>query len=209
MSNRRRTTWVAGLTLLAVAHSSAAGGISARGSREERHAMRMQDAIKLMARHIGQLPVEGRLTLPIVQRAGGPVLVHRLVYEARPTPEGLVVSPPQMIATVDLDAGQFVSYRRLTPQEYPAAGGGGDMPRFQPPTFPDPSALVATYERLYSLYDVLIPAYLEQRDRVTDTTRESAREFRRLFDQLSEPPLRPYYASFGGDFFAWTEAASR
>jgi hypothetical protein len=169
----------------------------------------MQEAIKLMGQHIGRLAVEERMTLPIPQVIGGQVLVHRLVYNARPTPDGLIISPPQMIVTVDLKKGGFVSYRRLAQQEYPVPAANDAVPRFEPPNFSDPAQLLATYERLYELYDALLPAYLEGRKQIADTTRKSAREFRGLFDRMAEPPLHAYYNSLGGEFFAWTESAAR
>jgi hypothetical protein len=62
--------------------------------------------------------------------------------------------------------------------------------------------------RLNEVYDVLIPEFGGGRSGVSQEIMSAAKEFRELFDLLSEAPLKPYYDFVEGDFFAWLDQVS-
>lgn len=64
-------------------------------------------------------------------------------------------------------------------------------------------------DRLYKLYDELLPFFFTNCNIEDPQTRVSAKEFRQLFKLLSEPPLWPYYREVGGRFFDWINQNER
>jgi hypothetical protein len=59
------------------------------------------------------------------------------------------------------------------------------------------------FDRIYELYDILLPAYFYQKENVLLKT--TALEYIQLFNKISEPLLMPYYKELGKDFFEWLE----
>lgn len=58
---------------------------------------------------------------------------------------------------------------------------------------------------LFAAYDVLLPWFEQERPELDQNGHEWARHFQRLFEIVSEPPLRPYYEGFGDEFFGWLD----
>jgi len=68
-----------------------------------------------------------------------------------------------------------------------------------------PEEFIVQRDRLYHLYDVLMPVYVAGRPKVSEECKQAAVEFKNLFFRLTEPPLRPYYLSEGKDFLTWVD----
>jgi hypothetical protein len=64
-------------------------------------------------------------------------------------------------------------------------------------------------ERLYQLYDLLLPPFAAGQEGPAADLRKLAAEFQSLFARLAEPPLQPYYRFVGQGFFAWLERVAR
>ena len=59
-------------------------------------------------------------------------------------------------------------------------------------------------DRLLALYDVLFPIWATNPSTLNQTGLQSqAREFLKIFDQVYEPPLLPYYKALGRDWLEW------
>jgi hypothetical protein len=59
-------------------------------------------------------------------------------------------------------------------------------------------------ERLFELYDILFEAWANKYSTTShDKLQSAAREFLKIFDQISEKPLRPYYNALGREWFGW------
>lgn len=57
--------------------------------------------------------------------------------------------------------------------------------------------------RLYELYDMLLPVFFAECEMEDRQLNVSSKEFITLFRLLSEPPLWPYYRAKGSEFFDW------
>lgn len=67
---------------------------------------------------------------------------------------------------------------------------------------------ILNMDRLYVLYDKLIPEFISGKFRISDERRANVNEFRELFSLLNAPCLLPYYNSIGGNFFRWLDVVS-
>jgi hypothetical protein len=111
---------------------------------------------------------------------------------------------------LSLDAsGRFEELRAVTSREF----GQFHRPDEIIGTYGLPEGM--TYEqydqklaRLNEVYDVLLPEFGAGRSGVRPEVVSAAKEFTDLFDLLSEPALKPYYAFLGRDFFAWIDQIS-
>lgn len=63
-------------------------------------------------------------------------------------------------------------------------------------------------DRLYAIYDKLIPEFLSGKLRVSDEIRACVNEYKELFSMLNAPCLSLYYRAFGKDFFQWLDNIS-
>jgi hypothetical protein len=59
------------------------------------------------------------------------------------------------------------------------------------------------FERIYELYDILLPIYFYQKE--NNLLKTTVLEYMQLFNKLSEPLSMPYYKKLGEDFFEWLE----
>lgn len=60
-------------------------------------------------------------------------------------------------------------------------------------------------ERLFTLYDQLLPLFGGTPPPKSHYLKKIGDEFHQLFNELSEPPLLPYYQVLGKDFFTWLD----
>lgn len=170
----------------------------------------VQEAVKLMGSHLNMLSLESGMTLPIPAIEDTHLLLRRFVYTKRLVAgEGTYLTPPELVACVDMTRGAFVSVVRVEPNAFAGPNDqsliedGAKPAKFDEPRFDSPEELLATYRRLYELYDLLLPGFVARGHPASASAEEveAAKEYYTLFQRLREPPLDEFYRRQGGEFF--------
>ena len=169
--------------------------------------MSMKEAVASIGSHTNMMPRQGGFTLPLVKTEGARTVIYRLIYLKRPIPnEATTITPPQFIASYDLTRGKFLSVARfdLRLPDLPAEPWKADLPRWD-----NPREIVPEFERIWKLYDALIPAF-EKRHQpgAGDRVKSEAREYLRYFKRHVELPLLPFYEFYSGEFLTFVRAAA-
>ncbi len=164
------------------------------------YAMSMKQAIQLIGQHANMMPIERGITLPLIKVENRHVMVRRLIYFTRTTPEGTYITEPQYEAIVDLTEGAFITIRRFATKvpNLPPAPWIHNRPRFD-----TPDEIIPEFERIWTLYDMLIPAFLKGGSNVSPEIKQAAKLFSQYFERHAEKPLTAYYDWFSGDFLRW------
>jgi hypothetical protein len=164
-------------------------------------AMSMKEAIQQIGEHANMMPMERGITLPMVKVENNRVMVRRLIYFTRTTPDyGAVITAPQFTALYDFTNGAFVTLKRFEME----------LPNLQPPpwihnrpSFEKPEEIVPEFDRIWTLYDLLIPAFVAGESVVSEEIRQAAKAYAHYFERHAEKPLMPFYDLFGGEFLRW------
>ena len=173
--------------------------------------IKVQEAVNLMGAHLNMLSLESGMTLPIPAIEDTHLLLRRFVYTKRLVAgEGTYLTPPEVVACVDMTRGVFVSVLSVDPNAFAGPddqsliAGGAQPAKFDEPRFDSPEELLATYRRLYELYDLLLPGFVARKRPETAPAEEieAAKQFYTHFQRLREPPLDEFYRKQGGEFFA-------
>ena len=117
---------------------------------------------------------------------------------------GEMLFPPAWQISFDVQSGELLELRKVNPAYY-GIHQEADQ-EIGPMVLPqgiDATQFLALRQRLLELSVPLFDAF--QRNDSSHTSTEQAVEYQKIFNTLSEPPLRPYYQSRGGDFFRWLE----
>jgi hypothetical protein len=170
------------------------------------YALSMKEVVRQIGQHADGMPIESGITLPMVKIENDKVLVRRLIYFTRTTPErGTFITEPQYVAVYDLSGETFVTLK----------GFETDVPNLPPPpwihnkpAFDKPEDIIPEFERIWTLYDLLIPAFLQKNAGVSEETRRAARQYLHYFERHAEKPLLPYYDLFSGDFLRWVRGVA-
>jgi len=180
------------------------GGSPAVVSGEQRFIMKTADLVRSAQAMTIEVVMQDRQSFPIpVIRPDG-LHVLFLYYPARPFPgQPSRLAPPDFLLSLEASS-RFEELRAVTPREFDQSH--------------QPHEMIGTYgwregydqklARLNEVYDVLLPEFAAGRSEVGPAVVSAAKEFTELFDLLSEPPLKPYYAFLGRDFFAWIDLVS-
>lgn len=152
----------------------------------------------------GVVPDEWRQSLPI------PVLFEgelRMVFWFAPAvvspTEGARLAPPQYLCRLNPKDGKLEELRAVTPSFF----GKSDDAKTPLGAFRLPEGMTAeqflqNQDLLFELYDKLAPPFAAGQP-ADGEFKALIGDFRRLFKQLSEPPLHPYYRKVGQDYFQW------
>jgi hypothetical protein len=152
------------------------------------------------------MPIERGITLPMVKIENHKVIVRRLIYFTRTTPEyGTAITEPQYVAVFDLTGNTFVALQRFEM----------DVPNLvsppwihNRPAFDKPEDILPEFERIWVLYDVLIPAFQKGGAGAGEEVRQAAKQYVLYFERHAEKPLLPYYDVFSGDFLRWVRGVA-
>jgi hypothetical protein len=163
--------------------------------------MSMKEAVHEIGQGANAMPLECGITLPIVKVENNRIIVRRLIYFTRITPDlGTAITAPQYVASYDLSAAAFISLERFDE----------DVPNLGPPpwihnrpAFDKPEDIIPEFNRLWTLYDILIPAFVRREAGISAEVGQAAKDYIHYFDRHAEKPLLPYYQKFGGDFLHW------
>ncbi len=168
-------------------------------------AMNVKDAIQTARNHARALPDEYRQSYPIPVKDGRhPQLVFLYCNAVLKPGTGQYLYPPSHRAVVDA-GGKFEKLEAISPQRLGVAHEADKaLGVHTAPKGLAPEQALKKQERLYQLYDRLLPAFATGETGV----KEEAAEFRELFVLLAEKPLEPYYRAVGKEFFHWLDLAA-
>jgi hypothetical protein len=116
------------------------------------------------------------------------------------------IRPPSKIIWLNPVSGNLIALTKVSPDDFSQTDfADRELPKWKFDSDLTIDAFNNLKKRLFELYDILFPAWAD--DALTPQRRENlkapAREFLKIFNQVSEPPLRPYYAALGRDWFGW------
>jgi hypothetical protein len=166
-------------------------------------AMSMKEAVQQIGQHAKMIPIEHGITLPMVKIENDRVIVRRLIYFCHTTHKiGTAITDPQYIAVYDLTGTTFLTldfFAMDMPNQMPPSPWIHNRPAFE-----KPEEIIPEFEHIWTLYDMLIPAFLKQEQRpVSEKIKQAAKEYGHYFERHAEKPLQPYYNLFSGDFLRW------
>ena len=164
--------------------------------------MSMTEVIQQMGQHTNMLPRERGVTLPLVSFEDGSIIVRRLYYFTRSVPgQGMHITDPQYVATVNWTTGQFIGVKEFTAQ----ISDVPDPPWIHTrPSYESPDDIIPEFSRIWALYDVLIPAFQSGDD--SETIRAAAEQYEFYFHRHAEGSLLPYYSAYSGQFLTWVRS---
>ena len=174
--------------------------------------MKVTDLVKRARMKSGGLVSEQhRQSLPIPAFRNGNLLIAFLYCPALALPKQPVkMGPPQYVVFLQPHTGAVVELKAVAPSDF----GQYDKPSDMIGTFGLPEKMTADdftvkQDRLYGLYDILLPEFALRKTKADPRVKAAAREFNALFPLLSEPPLKPYYRSLGIEYFNWVDEIAR
>lgn len=180
----------------------------------ERHArfIRVADLVKsARIQSSGTVPEQSRQSLPVPLFRNGNLLIAFLYCPALALPKQPVkMSPPQYLLSLRSDTGSLFELKAVAPRDFGQTHKPGEMiGTFALPEKMTVEDFIIKQDRLYGLYDILLPEFTLRKTKVDPRTKAAAREFNLLFPLLSEPPLKPYYRSLGMEYFNWVDEIAR
>ncbi len=157
-----------------------------------------------------RVPEQSRQSLPVPVRVNGALRIGFMYSPSQALPNVTRLAPPHFVAWLDPADGTLSDVRAVTPQAFRRTDGAGELlGQFSLPQGMDANQYLAARERLFWLYEQLVPAWFADPRAERKDLRPLAMEFIRSFSLLSEPPLAPYYDSLGAEFFTWVRSIAR
>lgn len=166
---------------------------------------------------ITQLEHAARVGLPdagigcstVVPILSGTLYAAAFWFPCRAVPPEPTFFPPSRILTLDVYTGRIAKAFDVEPREI-----GPDLPRNKP--LPDAGYAWGyrwdAAQPLFAKRDALAPhvweAFARGDQRVSPQLAADALELKRLFRELAQPPLFPYYECVGRTFFSWIAAVA-
>jgi hypothetical protein len=158
----------------------------------------------------GVVSEQHRQSLPVPVFRNGNLLIAFLYCPALALPKQSVkMSPPQYLVLLRPDTGSLVELKAVAPRDFGQTHKPGEMIGTYAllAGMTSDQVLQAT-DRLYRLYDLLLPGFYARPMSAGQEIIKAAKEFKELFRLLSESPLQPYYRFWGKDFFNWIDQVS-
>jgi hypothetical protein len=209
--SRTRRFYELGKRLTLIALVTGAAPVFAVGMIDVQPFLSFSEIMKLgRSLVMDRIPEQSRQSLPVPVRASEGFHVAFLYSPSQALPNETRLAPPHFVALLDPVTGKLAGVRHVTPQTF----GQAHEPDALIGTFKlapgtDYKEYLAERERLFRLYERLVPEWAGHASTARQDLRPLAAEFLRLFSLLSEPPLEPYYNSLGAEFFAWVRAIAR
>ena len=130
--------------------------------------------------------------------------------EIEESSKGYQLWPPNHRASMNAETGKFEELATVTPssfnQPHPTDKPIGSYPHVAERM---EDAFLNLLVSFYQAYDAVLHAFAGGEPPTSPNARPAAQEFARLFAEVSEKPLLPYYQVIGKDFFRWMSAATR
>ena len=157
---------------------------------------------------IPRTPLGGgpRLSLPVPVHRENQTRIAYMICFYTFSPEGSWIYPPNKVAWLDPVNGELTEQIPVTPAYFGQTDQEGRKFNYN---LSIPQDMMDGWSKnskdyLFELYDALFPAWAAGSSTSDETRlRGQARAFLKIFNEVSEPPLRPYYESLGHDWFDW------
>lgn len=159
----------------------------------------------------GVIADEDRQSFPIpVIQQGEPWIVFLFSPSLARPKAPTKMSPPSYVIQLNANTGKLKELLTVTPKDFDQKHAAGEMiGELSMPAGLSFEDFTHRRDRLYELYDELLPFFFTNCHIEDATLHALVKEFKQLFDLLSEPPLWPYYRSVGGNFFDWISENER
>jgi hypothetical protein len=149
--------------------------------------------------------VQPHTSYPVPVRREGKVQIAYMVCSYIFSSKGSWIWPPDKVEWFDPVSGDYTAKAAVSPADFGQSDPPGEQMKG---SLSIPSNMGDTVDslrkRLFQLYDILFPVWATGSTTMNHVQLQiNAREFLKIFDQISEPPLRPYYAALGRDWFGW------
>lgn len=148
---------------------------------------------------------QSRQSLPIPVISGNKLLIKFFFCPSLALPKQPVkLNPPNYIISLSAEYGRFEALRFVEPKQFGEQHGSSEyIGDFSLPDGMTVEAYMLKQNRLYEIYDLLLPVFFSNNQNSEKDVIPLAKEFTQLFRILSESSLRAYYRSVGDDFFCW------
>ncbi|NOZ51916.1 MAG: hypothetical protein GXP08_02050 [Gammaproteobacteria bacterium] len=161
---------------------------------------------------IKNLPNETYQAYPIpVHNSGGINLVFLWGVSRAVPGEGRHYISPHWMVTFEFGTGEFVLGKRVSPADFGQSVTPGQFIGTRDWKMDLSIKNRGKLERrLYELYDILLPEFAKGKSvEVSLVIRNTAIEFKKILDRLSQKFLRPYYCEVGHDFYVWMDDVAK
>jgi len=163
--------------------------------------------------HFGDGTVPGSMftSSPVPVRRQGRVQIAYMICPYTFNQKGSWIWPPNEVVRFDPVSGKLTDKNTVTPDDFDQAD---PIDKKFKKSLSMPSDKVDEFnnlrEHLFELYDVLFAAWAANPSPAGQgRLQNQARDFLRIFDQLAEEPLKPYYEALGRDWFGWLRALAQ
>jgi len=159
----------------------------------------------------GAIPKKESTSYPVPVLRKGQVQIAYIVCPYIYNQKGSWIWPPNKVAWFDPVSGDLLDEYSVAPDYF-----NQDDPvdkKFKK-NLSIPSDRVDAFDnlrkRLFELYDVLFAAWAANHSSAGQgQLQNQARDFLRIFYQISKEPLKPYYEALGRDWFGWLRALAQ
>lgn len=156
-----------------------------------------------------KVPEQSRQSLPIPARLARGLHVGFMFAPSQALPGVNRLAPPNWVVWLVPSTGTLAVLQPVTPSTFGLQHDPRQMiGEFRLPAGMNAESYLAERHKLLDLYSTLVLAWDGGLPSQAPGLQAPAAEFLRLFGQLSEPPLIPYYHALGMEFFDWTRAAA-
>ena len=158
---------------------------------------------------VADVSIRQLLPIPVIHRDG--LRIVFLICPALAIPKQPVkMAPPQYMLSLNAVTGEREEFHAVTSRDFGLSHQRNELVG----TFAIPDGMTASefshkLDRLFEIYDELLPVFVQNEMRLNDDIKKATKEFQQLFVIVSEPPMLPYYRAAGKDFFTWVDNVSR
>ena len=179
-------------------------------TKEASHFISLAELKNLAAKKvIGESVMAGggpRASLPVPVRREGQVQVAFMFCFYMFGPDGSWLWPPNKVAWLNPVDGRITVSTQMSPTNF-GQSDSADKPLKGDIDFPQgmtTELFLSLERRLFVLYDALFATWAVNLSAPGNNQLKSeAQEFLKIFNKISEQPLRPYYNALGRDWFEW------
>jgi hypothetical protein len=154
-----------------------------------------------------------RQSLPVPTRRQGQLLIAYMYFPSAFKPGLVLLKPPRKVTWLDPSSGKLIALSTVSPADFGLAHPTNEpLPEwnFSLPPGMTTKSYAELRNHFFALYNVLFEVWAtDPFARGSSALHDAAREFLKIFDQVSEPPLLPYYDALGRDFFEWVRELAK
>lgn len=117
--------------------------------------------------------------------------------------KGLQLKQPGYIAFFIAETGAFDELKLFTPEEWGLPAEEGWMGSYLTPAERMDPEFLTKLIRLWQRYDAILPSFAIAKTDVSAEVRKAATQFFRMFEDVTESALMPYYQAVAKEFLSW------